>query len=245
MNMSEAIGAVHDAAVHIKGGSYAALSWKRLNDAAMELGRYFGKLADAESEIERLQDALVSQEVHIVDGFLVITYPADGDILATCPSLHATVQEATQEEALAAVRDAMELAWSALISGRTAVASEVDEVAPSDKEWRCESCGHREPYHGGLVVSGDVQCGLSGCDGVMRVVAQGAVDEEPGSVVLSGEEAERLRGACIDAGGMCLALDDKDGMMRWGELQKLLFPRDDAPAIDPEDVSGLRAADGP
>ena len=150
------------------------------NPSVLEAAR---RLEEMAKEIERLQDALVSQEVHIVDGFLVITYPADGDILATCPSLHATVQEATQEEALAAVRDAMELAWSALISGRTAVASEVDEVAPSDKEWRCESCGHREPYHGGLAASGDVYCILDGCDGVVRVVAQeaaGDVREEGG-----------------------------------------------------------------
>jgi len=117
------------------------------NPSVLEAAR---RLEEMAKEIERLQDALVSQEVHIVDGFLVITYPADGDILATCPSLHATVQEGTQEEALVAVRDAMEVAWPTLgPAEETAVASEVDEVAPSDKEWRCEACGHREPYHGG------------------------------------------------------------------------------------------------
>lgn len=69
-------------------------------------------IAELQAEIERLEDALVSQELHVIDGFLVVTYPADGGYLATCPTLHASVQEATQEEALAAVREAMALASS-------------------------------------------------------------------------------------------------------------------------------------
>ena len=68
-----------------------------------------------EAEVERLQDALCSQEVFLADGYFVVTYPAEGGTyIAACPTLRASVQEQTRDSALVEVRNAMSAAKGAL-----------------------------------------------------------------------------------------------------------------------------------
>ena len=82
-----------------------------------ELIRLRAQLADRErevkeleEEIEKLEVILFTQEFVLIDGYVVAVWPEDdGTFLASCNKLHATVQEATREEALRSVREAMEV----------------------------------------------------------------------------------------------------------------------------------------
>ena len=65
-------------------------------------------IAELEEEVEKLEDALCSQEFRLIWGYIVAVWPVgDGTYLATCPTLYASVQEDSQEAALASVREAM------------------------------------------------------------------------------------------------------------------------------------------
>ncbi len=67
-----------------------------------------------ELEVERLEDQLADQEFHLLDGYVVAISPVgDGTYIASCPTLHASVQEAGIEATLAGLREAVSVARSA------------------------------------------------------------------------------------------------------------------------------------
>jgi len=58
--------------------------------------------------IERLEDAFAEQKVHLVEGYVVPTWPAaDGGFLGRCPSLHAVAKQPSEPEVLDDVGRAM------------------------------------------------------------------------------------------------------------------------------------------
>jgi len=66
------------------------------------------------AEIERLEDAFAAQKVHVVGGYVVLTWPAaNGGFLARCPALHAVAKHASEEDALEDVKAAMQAALEA------------------------------------------------------------------------------------------------------------------------------------
>lgn len=63
--------------------------------------------AETERQNEALTEALCNQEFHVLDGYVVTVWPVgDGSYVASCPTLHVSVQEASKEEALHAVTQA-------------------------------------------------------------------------------------------------------------------------------------------
>ncbi|MBM3472755.1 MAG: hypothetical protein FJX75_05745 [Armatimonadetes bacterium] len=67
-----------------------------------------------QAEIERLEDAFAEQKVHVVSGYVVLTWPgANGGFLGRCPALHAVAKRATEEETLEDVRAVMRAALEA------------------------------------------------------------------------------------------------------------------------------------
>jgi predicted RNase H-like HicB family nuclease len=63
-----------------------------------------------EAEVERLGDQLANQEFHLLDGYVVAVTPiGDGTYIASCPTLHASVQEEGLEATLTSLRDAIEV----------------------------------------------------------------------------------------------------------------------------------------
>ncbi len=64
--------------------------------------------ARLEADLERAEDALCRQELFVLEGYLVVVWPADeGTFIGRCPTLHAVVQEDSLEAALASLREAM------------------------------------------------------------------------------------------------------------------------------------------
>ena len=87
----------------------------RASDLAAQVTTLQEQVAALEAEVERLQDALLEQEFHVIDGYVVAIWPAEGGTyVATCPRLHASDQASTAAEAVAKVRDAMGLAKTVL-----------------------------------------------------------------------------------------------------------------------------------
>jgi predicted RNase H-like HicB family nuclease len=75
-----------------------------------ELARLRAENAELEREVERLENALLDLQVSVLQGYAVALWPAgDGSFLATCPRLHASVQEDSKEEALRSLGEAMEV----------------------------------------------------------------------------------------------------------------------------------------
>jgi len=63
-----------------------------------------------EAEVERLEDQLANQEFHLLDGYVVAVAPVgDGTYIASCPTLHASVQEEGVQATLASLKDAVEV----------------------------------------------------------------------------------------------------------------------------------------
>jgi hypothetical protein len=75
-----------------------------------EIARLQAENAELEREVERLEHALHGIEVHVMQGYAVAVYPIDDGFLGTCPKLHASVHEATREETLRSLGEAMEVA---------------------------------------------------------------------------------------------------------------------------------------
>ncbi|MBM3498585.1 MAG: hypothetical protein FJX74_07915 [Armatimonadetes bacterium] len=75
-----------------------------------------------EAEVERLEDELADQEVYLLDGYVAIVTPVgDHSYIASCPTLHASVQEdgldatlVSLREAVAVVKDAHEASGRSL-----------------------------------------------------------------------------------------------------------------------------------
>ena len=66
-----------------------------------------------EAEIERLEDQLGYQEFYLLDGYVVVISPVgDGSYIASCPALHASVQEDGRDESIASLREAVSVAKS-------------------------------------------------------------------------------------------------------------------------------------
>jgi predicted RNase H-like HicB family nuclease len=66
------------------------------------------------AEIERLEDAFGEQKVHVVQGYVVLTWPAaDGGFLGRCPTLHAVAKRATERDTLEDVGRAMAAVFEA------------------------------------------------------------------------------------------------------------------------------------
>ena len=70
--------------------------------------------AALEAEVERLEDQIAQQEFYLLDGYVVAFSPVgDGTYIATCPTLHASVQEDSVDATLASLREAVATAKSA------------------------------------------------------------------------------------------------------------------------------------
>ena len=74
-----------------------------------ELARLRAENEELEREVERLENALLGLELCVIQGYAVALYPIDGGFIGTCPKLHASVHEATKEETLRSVEEAMEV----------------------------------------------------------------------------------------------------------------------------------------
>jgi hypothetical protein len=88
----------------------------RTTNAALtrEVDRGEADIEALEAEIERLEDQLAYQEFHLLDGYVVVISPVgDGSYIASCPTLHASVQENGKEESIASLREAVSVAKSA------------------------------------------------------------------------------------------------------------------------------------
>ena len=69
------------------------------------------KVAELEAELEEVEDSIVGEELFIMDGYLVsVRATRGGGHLAVCPTLHAATEQATQDEALKDLREAMAVA---------------------------------------------------------------------------------------------------------------------------------------
>jgi len=66
------------------------------------------RVAELEAQVESLEEALGRQEPYVLDGYVVSVWPMpDGEYLATCPTMHASVQEGSRAAALAGLREAV------------------------------------------------------------------------------------------------------------------------------------------
>ena len=67
-----------------------------------------------EAEVEWLEDQLAGQELYVLDGYVVAVSPVgDGAYIASCPTLHASVQEDGLEATLVSLREAVAVARDA------------------------------------------------------------------------------------------------------------------------------------
>lgn len=79
----------------------------RLRNDLVECGREIDEL---EQETERLENALLELELSVLQGYAVALWPVgDGTFLATCPRLHASVQEDSKEKALRSLTEAIKV----------------------------------------------------------------------------------------------------------------------------------------
>jgi hypothetical protein len=66
------------------------------------------------AEVERLENQVVGHESYVLDGYIVAVYPVgDGTHIATCPTLHASVQEPSPSQALQSLREAVSVVKAA------------------------------------------------------------------------------------------------------------------------------------
>ncbi len=92
------------------------------------------RIAELEREIEALEEAVCDLEVYLLDGYFVTLYHDPvGQYVASCPTLHTDVAEATAEEALAAVK-------LAVVEVQEAEAEAGLPIPPRDVETRCLDC---------------------------------------------------------------------------------------------------------
>lgn len=105
-----------------------AVSTRTGEPDVMELRAQIAALTE---QVEQLEDALAGQEFYIVGGYIVTVWPVgDGTYIASCPTLHASVQEASRDEAIESVREAMGAVEKGFAqSGRP--------MPPTDVENRC------------------------------------------------------------------------------------------------------------
>jgi len=77
-------------------------------DLQAEAARLRAENATLEAEVERLEGQLAQQELYLLEGYVVGVLPVgDGTFIATCPTLHASVQEPSPERAVAGLREAV------------------------------------------------------------------------------------------------------------------------------------------
>jgi len=83
-------------------------------DLQAEAARLRAENAALEAEVERLEGQLAQQELYLLDGYVVAVLPVGGGtFIATCPTLHASVQEPSRARAVAGLREAMAVAKQA------------------------------------------------------------------------------------------------------------------------------------
>jgi hypothetical protein len=89
----------------VKPETTVTRSARRAGTGAAQLRAEVRELA---REVERLEDQLANQEFYLLDGYVVSVTPVgDGTCIAGCPTLHASVQEGSPEEAFASLREAV------------------------------------------------------------------------------------------------------------------------------------------
>ena len=70
--------------------------------------------ARLEAALESAEDGLATQEFRVLAGYIVTVWPVgDGTYVASCPTLHASVQEASKQRALQSLREAASVARAA------------------------------------------------------------------------------------------------------------------------------------
>jgi predicted RNase H-like HicB family nuclease len=80
----------------------------RLADTEARIARLQADIEALEADVERLEAQLVNQEFYLLDGYVAVVCPVgDGTFIASCPTLHASVQEGSPEAALASLREAV------------------------------------------------------------------------------------------------------------------------------------------
>jgi hypothetical protein len=96
--------------------------------------RQTSRIAELERELELLEDAIAEQELYLLGGYAVaVLHDPIGQFVATCPTLHVTVAEATSEAALVALREAVaEMMGAFAENGLT--------IPEKDVEARCLDC---------------------------------------------------------------------------------------------------------
>ena len=64
--------------------------------------------ARLEADLEQAEDALCTQELYILEGYLIAVWAAgDGTFIARCPTLHAVADGDSPEEAITSLREAV------------------------------------------------------------------------------------------------------------------------------------------
>ena len=92
------------------------------------------ELGNLECEVEALEEALCNQELALVRGYIVTIYPGrNGRIIASCPTLHASVEALDRAEAVRRLGDAM-----SAVEG-TFSANGID-LPPKDTDAKCLDC---------------------------------------------------------------------------------------------------------
>lgn len=68
------------------------------------------EVAHLEGEVDVLDDAICNQVLHLLGGYIITVYPTSGGtFIASCPTLHASVEGATSKSAIGNLREAMSL----------------------------------------------------------------------------------------------------------------------------------------
>lgn len=97
-----------------------------------DVRRLVAELSELRAEVARLDHALYNQQFYLINGYIVHVWPVgDGTYIASCPRLHASVQEASIDEAIRSVCEAMECVKEGFASlGQELPAEEVITCAP-------------------------------------------------------------------------------------------------------------------
>jgi len=104
-------------------------------DEAADLQREVERLrvarARLEADLEQAEDALCTQELYVLEGYLIAVWPSsDGTFVARCPTLHAVADGDSPEAAIASLREAM----AAVRAGHEHLGR---ALPPKDVEARC------------------------------------------------------------------------------------------------------------